>query len=74
MKERKSLKSEPERVLEPLEGTSSGTHYHLWQVLKVALVISLLGKLFIRDFSPLRRVVVSKDWKGVANWVSSLSV
>ncbi|QWK20623.1 MAG: IS200/IS605 family accessory protein TnpB-related protein [Hydrogenobacter thermophilus] len=68
-----SLKSEPERVLEPLEGTSFGTHYHLWQVLKVALVISLLGKLFIRDFSLLRRVVISKDWKGVASQVSSLS-
>ena len=68
-----SLKSEPGRVLEPLEGTSSGTHYHLWQVLKVALVISLLGKSFIRDFSPLRRIVVSKDWKGVASQVSSLS-
>nr|BAL53658.1 transposase [uncultured Aquificae bacterium] len=52
----------------------SGTHYHLWQVLKVALAISLLGKLFIRDLSPLRRVVISKDWKGVASQVSSLSV
>ncbi|QWK20289.1 MAG: IS200/IS605 family accessory protein TnpB-related protein [Hydrogenobacter thermophilus] len=68
-----SLKSEPERGLGPLYGTSLSS-YHFWQVLKVALVISLLGKLFIRDFSLLRRVVISKDWKGVASQVSSLSV
>ncbi|WP_245735255.1 IS200/IS605 family accessory protein TnpB-related protein [Thermodesulforhabdus norvegica] len=37
-----------------------------WRVLRVALAIPLLGKSFARDFSPLRPVLVSGDWKRVA--------
>jgi IS605 OrfB family transposase len=36
-----------------------------WQVLSVALAFSCLEK-FYRDFSPLKRVIVSGDWVGVA--------
>jgi IS605 OrfB family transposase len=36
-----------------------------WQVLSVALAFSCLEKSY-RDFSPLKRVIVSGDWAGVA--------
>jgi len=44
-----------------------------WQVLKVAIAIPLPGRSFARDFSPLRGVLVSGDWKRIANMVSSFS-
>lgn len=36
------------------------TSYKLWQVLRVALTLPVLGKSFVRDFSPLKSVLV--DW------------
>ncbi len=36
------------------------TSYKLWQVLRVALILPVLGKSFVRDFSPLKSVLV--DW------------
>jgi hypothetical protein len=36
-----------------------------WQVLSVAFAFSCLESL--RDFSPLKRILISKDWAGVAN-------
>ncbi len=36
------------------------TSYKLWQVLKVALTLPVLGKSFNRDFSPLKTLLV--DW------------
>ena len=36
-----------------------------WRVLRAAFTFPLLGKSFVRDFSPLRRVLVLGDWKGV---------
>ena len=39
-----------------------------WQVLSVALAFSCLESL--RDFSPLKRVLISRDWAGVANKAS----
>jgi len=35
-----------------------------WQVLSVALAFSCLESL--RDFSPLKRILISRDWVGVA--------
>jgi len=35
-----------------------------WQVLSVALAFSYLESL--RDFSPLKRLLISRDWAGVA--------
>jgi hypothetical protein len=35
-----------------------------WQVLSVALALSCLESL--RDFSPLKRVILARDWVGVA--------
>ena len=39
-----------------------------WQVLSVALAFSCLESL--RDFSPLKRVILLRDWVGVANKAS----
>jgi IS605 OrfB family transposase len=55
---RKSSQSEPEsqkqvdRRKEPVRGSGSGQK--LRRVLRVAFAIPLLGRLFVRDFSPLR--------------------
>jgi len=68
---RKSSQSEPEiqeqgyRRKEPVRGPGSGQK--LWRVLRVAFAIPLLGRLFVRDFSPLRPVVVQGKWEGIAS-------
>jgi hypothetical protein len=50
---------------EPVRGPESGQK--LWRVLRVAFVIPLLGRFFVRDFSPLRPVMVQGKWEGVAS-------
>jgi hypothetical protein len=66
---RRSSQSEPEtqeqvyRRKEPVRGPGSGQK--LWRVLRVAFAIPLLGRLFVRDFSPLRPVVVQGKWEGI---------
>jgi IS605 OrfB family transposase len=68
---RKSSQSEPEtqeqvdRRKEPVMGPGSGQK--LWRVLRVAFAIALLGRSFVRDFSPLRPVMVQGKWEGVAS-------
>jgi IS605 OrfB family transposase len=68
---RESSQSEPEtqeqvdRRKEPVRGEKSSQK--LWRVLRVAFAIPLLGRLFVRDFSPLRPVVVQGMWEGVAS-------
>jgi len=42
------------------------TGYKSWQVLFTALAFCCLEKSY-RDFSPLKRVIISKDWIAVAN-------
>jgi IS605 OrfB family transposase len=67
----KSSQSEPEtqeqghRRKEPVRGPESGQK--LWRVLRVAFAIPLLGGFFVRDFSPLRPVVVQGKWEGLAS-------
>jgi IS605 OrfB family transposase len=67
---RKSSQSEPETQeqgnlrKEPVRGSESGQK--LWRVLRVALYIPLLGRFFVRDFSPLRPVMVQGKWEGIA--------
>ncbi len=36
-----------------------------WRVLRAAFTFPLLGKTFVRDFSPLRRALVLRDWERV---------
>jgi folate-binding Fe-S cluster repair protein YgfZ len=70
METNKSSQSEPEtqkqgnRRKEPVRGEKSSQK--LWRVLRVAFAIPLLGKLFVRDFSPLRPVMVQGKWEGIA--------
>jgi IS605 OrfB family transposase len=68
---RESSQSEPEtqkqvyRRKEPVRDPESGQK--LWRVLRVAFAIPLLGRLFVRDFSPLRSVMVQGKWEGIAS-------
>jgi IS605 OrfB family transposase len=68
---RKSSQSEPEtqeqgnQRKEPVRGPESGQK--LWRVLRVAFAIPLLGRSFVRDFSPLRPVMVQGRWEGIAS-------
>jgi IS605 OrfB family transposase len=68
---KESPQSEPEtqkqgnRRKEPVRGPESGQK--LWRVLRVAFAIPLLGRLFVRDFSPLRPVMVQGKWEGIAS-------
>jgi IS605 OrfB family transposase len=67
---RKSSQGEPEtqeqgdQRKEPVRGPESGQK--LWRVLRVAFAIPLLGRLFVRDFSPLRPVMVQGKWERIA--------
>jgi hypothetical protein len=47
-----------------VRGLPIGRHKS-WQVLSIALAFCCLGSY--RDFSPLKRIVVSEDWIVVAN-------
>ena len=51
------------RELKPMRGRVK-TLQKSWQVLSVAFAFSCLDSL--RDFSPLKRVLISRDWAGVA--------
>jgi len=50
---------------EQVRGLPAG-RYKSWQVLSIALAFCCLEKSY-RDFSPLKRVIISKDWIAVAN-------
>jgi IS605 OrfB family transposase len=50
---------------EQVRGLPAGRHKS-WQVLSIALAFCCLEKSY-KDFSPLKRVIVSKDWIAVAN-------
>jgi len=57
----KSFESEPGRLSEPLDGTSSDSHY-LWRVLKVAVVTPLSPERVLRDLSTLKRILIQGKW------------
>gem|GEM_PF-1502682 len=50
---------------EQVRGLPTGRHKS-WQVLSIALAFCCLERSY-RDFSPLKRVIISKDWIAVAN-------
>jgi folate-binding Fe-S cluster repair protein YgfZ len=68
---RKSSQSEPETQKqgnlgkEPVRGEKSSQK--LWRALRVAFAIPLLGKSFVRDFSPLRPLMVQGKWERIAS-------
>ena len=49
------------------------TSYKLWQVVKVALAIPVLGKSLNRDLPPLKAIIVSGDWDRVARRLAPVS-
>jgi len=55
------------RELKPMRGRVQ-TLQKSWQVLSVAFAFSCLESL--RDFSPLKGILISRDWAGVANKAS----
>jgi IS605 OrfB family transposase len=55
------------RELKPMRGRVPALQKS-WQVLSVAFAFSCLGSL--RDFSPLKRVLMSGDWAGAVNKAS----
>ncbi|WP_297452610.1 IS200/IS605 family accessory protein TnpB-related protein [Persephonella sp.] len=67
-----SLNSEPQ-TLEPVNQRKeqvrdySRSSYKLWQVVKVALTIPVLGKSVPRDLSPLKPILVEGDWDRVVS-------
>jgi IS605 OrfB family transposase len=68
---KESSQSEPETQKqgdlrkEPVRGEKSSQK--LWRVLRVAFAVPLLGRFFVRDFSPLRPVMVQGRWEGIAS-------
>jgi len=50
---------------EQVRGLPTGRHKS-WQVLFIALAFCCLERSY-KDFSPLKRVIISKDWIAVAN-------
>jgi IS605 OrfB family transposase len=68
---RKSSQSEPETQKqgnlgkEPVRGEKSSQK--LWRALRVAFAIPLLGKSFVRDFSPLRPLMGQGKWERIAS-------
>ncbi|MCS7284196.1 MAG: hypothetical protein NZ527_00610 [Hydrogenobacter thermophilus] len=75
---KQSLYSEPQtqepvnRWKEQVRGLS-WTSYKLWQVVKVALAIPVLGKSLSRDLSPLKAIIVSGAWDRVARRLAPVS-
>jgi len=62
----KSVSQQPvNRRKEQVRGLPTGRHKS-WQVLSIALAFCCLEKSY-RDFSPLKQLIVSKDWIAVAN-------
>ena len=69
----KSLQGEPSWGKEA-DGRNSNSYQSAWQVLKVAFVLPLLGKFFVRDFSPLKPVIVEGKWQRRASRLVPLEV
>jgi hypothetical protein len=63
-----SLQSEPSSCegangRNPEQGRGSKASSVAWQVLKVALLFPILGKVLPRDLSPLKPILVERAWK-----------
>ena len=56
------------------QGETKKVSQSAWQALKVAFVLPLLGKFFVRDFSPLKPVIVEGKWQRRASRLVPLEV
>jgi IS605 OrfB family transposase len=52
----------------PKQGETKKVSQVSWQVLKVALLFPILGKVLPRDLSPLKPILVEGVWDRVKNW------
>jgi IS605 OrfB family transposase len=74
-----SLQSEPSSCegaygRNPKQGETKKVSQSAWQVLKVALLFPILGKVLPRDLSPLKPVLVEGVWDRVRNRLAPLEV
>ena len=74
-----SLQSEPSSCegaegRNPKQGETKKVSQSAWQVLRVAFVLPLLGKFFVRDFSPLKSVMIEGKWQRRASRLVPLEV
>jgi IS605 OrfB family transposase len=74
-----SLQSEPSGCegangRNPEQGETKKVSQSAWQVLKVALLFPILGKVLPRDLSPLKPVLVEGVWDRVRNRLAPLEV
>jgi IS605 OrfB family transposase len=74
-----SLQSEPNSCegangRNPEQGRGSKVSSVVWQVLRVALLFPILGKVLPRDLSPLKPVLVEGVWDRVRNRLAPLEV
>jgi transposase, IS605 OrfB family, central region len=58
----------------PEQGETKKVSHVAWQVLKVALLFPILGKVLPRDLSPLKPVLVEGVWDRVRNRLAPLEV
>jgi hypothetical protein len=63
-----SLQSEPSSCegangRNPKQGETKKVSQSAWQVLKVALLFPILGKVLPRDLSPLKPILVERAWE-----------
>ncbi|WP_448583749.1 hypothetical protein [Thermocrinis sp.] len=78
LKEFESLQGEPSSYegaygRNSKQGETKKVSQSAWQVLKVALVLPLLEKPFVRDFSPLKPILVKGKWQRRASRLVPLS-
>jgi IS605 OrfB family transposase len=59
------LRSVEDAIRNPEQGGGSKASSVAWQVLKVAILLSILGKVLPRDLSPLKPVLVEGVWDRV---------
>jgi hypothetical protein len=72
-----SLQSEPSSCegangRNPEQGRGSKASFVAWQVLKVALLFPILGRVLPRDLSPLKPVLVEGAWDRVRKGLAPL--
>ena len=74
-----SLQSEPSSCegaygRNPEQGETKKVSQIAWQVLKVALLFPILGRVLPRDFSPLKPILVEGAWDRVRSRLVPLEV
>jgi cell division ATPase FtsA len=74
-----SLQSEPSSCegadgRNPKQGETKKVSQSAWQVLRVALLFPILGRILPRDLSPLKPILVERVWDRVRSRLATLEV